>query len=312
MTCLLPLLLVPQFSQIATKNPFLRGADPDAVVVKNTVWLYPTDGTHRAGAAFWAYSSKDLKTWTEYGPILRFDDVPWISADGAPWHGAWAPTLAQKGKRFFFYYAVGPQNPTPSRLGVAFADSPAGPFKDSGKPLFTGGDGFEAIDPMVFHDPKSGRDILYAGGSAGAKLRAWDLDGTMMGLKREVPVDTPPGFTEGAFMHLRKGIYYFSYSHGGWRDSSYSVRYATAKSPYGPWTYRGPILTSDATHKGPGHHAIVQRPGKDEWEIVYHRWEGQTGDGPYRGSREIAIDRLRYDKDGLILPIVMTDAAPHW
>jgi hypothetical protein len=38
----------------------------------------------------------------------------------------------------------------------------------SGKPLVTGGNGFEAIDPMVFVDPKTKTPYLYAGGSAGA------------------------------------------------------------------------------------------------------------------------------------------------
>ena len=43
-----------------------------------------------------------------------------------------------------------------------------------------------------------------------------------------------------------------------------------------------------------------------DWRIVYHRWENQTGDGPYRGSRQICIDRVDYDAAGLIRPIVMT------
>ena len=299
-------LLAPQ------QNPFLKGADPHAAVVGDTVWLYPTDATHRIGAAFWAFSSKDLKTWTEHGPILRFDDVPWIAADNAPWHGAWAPALAQKGEKFYLYYSVGPQNPKPSRLGVAVGPSPAGPFKDSGKALFTGGDGFEAIDPMVFHDPRSGADILYAGGSAGARLRAWVLKQDMVGFAREVPVVTPPEFTEGAFMHFRKGTYYLSYSHGGYRDSSYSAHYATGKGPFGPWNYRGKILQSDATHKGPGHHSIFQKPGKDEWYIAFHEWPNRTGDGPYEGSRELAIERLVYDKAGRIEPVKITDDIPAW
>lgn len=309
MTTLLTLLLAPQ---IAVHNPVLTGADPGVTVVGDTVWLYPTDGTHRQGAAFWAFSSKDLKTWKESGPILRFDDIPWIAEDKAPWHGAWAPAMAQKGEKFYLYYSVGPQNPTPSRLGVAVGDSPAGPFKDSGKALFTGGDGFEAIDPMVFTDPKSGASILYAGGSAGAKLRAWVLDDTMMGLKREVPVQTPKGFTEGVFMHYRKGTYYLSYSHGGWRDSSYSVHYATGNNPFGPWNYRGQILGSDAIRKGPGHHSIIQKPGTDEWVIAYHEWNKRQGDGPYRGQREIAFDRIQYEKNGFIRPVAMTDTPPAW
>ncbi len=313
MTSLLALALLAPFQSLpAGHNPVLKGADPDAAVFGDTVWLYPTDATHRIGAAFWAFSSKDLKTWTEHGPILKFDDIPWIAADKAPWHGAWAPCIVRKGAKYFFYYAVGPQNPTPSRIGVAVGSSPAGPFKDSGKPLITGGNGFEAIDPMVFHDPKSGQDILYAGGSAGATLRAYVLDETMVGIVREVLVQTPKEFTEGVFMHYRKGTYYLSYSHGFFRGSSYSSYYATGNNPFGPWNPRGPILQSDATHKGPGHHAIFQKPGTDEWYIAFHEWPGRTGDGPYEGQREVAIDRLEYDKAGRILPVRITDDVPKW
>lgn len=106
-------------------------------------------------------------------------------------------------------------------------------------------------------------------------------------------------------MHLREGVYYLSYSHGGWRDASYSVHYATGSSAVGPWTYRGPILESDQRNKGPGHHSFVhdQRSGRDL--IFYHRWEDQTGTGPFRGSRVLAVDTVEYDSEGLIRPIRM-------
>ena len=177
--------------------------------------------------------------------------------------------------------------------------------------LVRDGVGFEAIDPMVFVDPRSGKAYLYAGGSAGAKLRVWALNRDMVSVANEVPVAQPPRFTEGAFMHERAGTYYLSYSHGRWNGPDYSVHYATARSPVGPWTYRGAILSSDARHQGPGHHSFVRAPG-GEWLIVYHRWEQRAGPAPLQGERQVAIDRVRYAADGAIRPIVMTDggAAP--
>jgi len=206
---------------------------------------------------------------------------------------------------------VGPQNPTPSRIGVAVADRPAGPYRDSGRPLVTGGNGFEAIDPMVFTDRRSGRSYLYAGGSAGARLRVWRLKPDMMTIDREERVAQPPHFTEGAFMHERARVYYLSYSHGHWNGPDYSVHYATAASPLGPWRYRGAILTSDATHQGPGHHSFVKTPSGN-WLIVYHRWEQASASMPLQGERQIAIDRVKYARNGTIRPITMTDdmAAP--
>ncbi len=288
-------------------NPIMPGADPQALVVGKTVWIYPT-WSPRGTDQFYAFSSTDLKHWQRRGPVLDLANVPWIKDDGQPDHGAWAPGIIEHDGKYFFYYAVGPQNPTPSRIGVAVGNNPAGPFTDSGKPLLTGGNGFEAIDPMVFTDPKSGKSYLYAGGSAGATLRIFELNPDMISFAREIHVETPPNFTEGAFVHYRDKKYYLSYSHGSWRESSYSVYYATADSPTGPWTYRGAILTSDETHKGPGHHSFITNPFTGEWLIVYHRWDQKTGDGPYHGTRQICIDRVNYDADGLILPILMSDA----
>ena len=160
-------------------NPVMDGADPHACVSGREYWLYPTEPRSRE-PVFAAYRSSDLRSWKRAGTILELRKVPWVKEDGASWHGAWAPALAEKDGKFYFYYSVGPQNPTPSRIGVATADSPAGPFRDSGKPLLTGGDGFEAIDPMVFVDPADGKAWFYAGGSAGAKLRVFEMGDDMM------------------------------------------------------------------------------------------------------------------------------------
>jgi len=281
-------------------NPLMPGADPHALADGKTVWMYPTGGG--GGASFYAYSSQDLKKWQRHGPVLRLSDVRWAKSGGR----AWAPGVIERGGKWYFYYCIGPK---PSSIGVAVGDSPAGPFRDSGKPLLQdkGKHGFEAIDPMVFADPKSGKYYLYAGGSAGATLRVFELNPDMVSLAREIPVKTPRNFTEGVFMHYRDGLYYLSYSHGSYKNATYSVHYATSKSPTGPWDYRGAILTSDATHKGPGHHSFFINPADGALLIAYHRYDGVTGSGPYQAHRQLAIERVQYNPDGSIRPIVMTD-----
>jgi beta-xylosidase len=303
------ILVVPGLVHAQGSNPIMPGADPHAIVVGKTVWLYPTWDVRGGGEGhFYAFSSTDLQNWERHGPVLGFEDVAWIKEDGQPNHWAWAPGVIERNGKFYFYYSVGPQNPTPSRIGVAVAGQPSGPFLDSGHPLLTGGSGFEAIDAMVFADPNSGRCYLYAGGSAGATLRVFELDEDMVSFSREVKVQTPPHFTEGSFMHFHGGRYHLTYSHGSWQHSSYSVHYATATSPTGPWQYRGAILTSDATRKGAGHHSFIQHPLTGTWLVVYHRWDRVTGDGPYRGSRRICIDQVEYDSEGFLRPIAMTSA----
>ncbi len=288
-------------------NPLLRGSDPHAEWIEGRFWVYAT-GLRRGGGQFHAASSDDLRDWRYHGPLLDLGRVGWVREGGRKQLGAWAPCIAQANKKWFFYYSVGPQEPGhPSQIGVAVGDSPGGPFADSGRPLLTGGNGFEAIDPMAFHDPESGTWLLYAGGSAGAKLRVFELNRDMVSCAREIPVETPPEFTEGAFMHRHRGVYHLTYSHGRWRYADYSVHHAIAPRPTGPWTYRGPILTSNRRHKGPGHHSIVRRPDTGEWLVFYHRWNNAKGDGPYPGARQIAVDRLSHLPDGGIAPVKMTD-----
>lgn len=290
-------------------NPQFQGADPHAVYIGNELWVFPTGGPGGSWDAdrFGAFSSTDRKHWKSRGELIRRDSITWIGDDGAREHFLWAPGVATRGGKWYLYYSVGPQNPTPSRIGVAVASRPEGPYVDSGKPLLTGGNGFEAIDPMTFVDPKSGKAYMYAGGSAGSMLRVFELTPDMVGIAREVTVAQPPKFTEGAFMHERNGVYYLSYSHGRFNGPDYSVHYATARSPLGPWRYRGEILSSDQQHKGPGHHSFVRAPKTGAWSIVYHRWENPVGGAPYKGERQVAIDRIRYTKDGGIMPVRMTD-----
>ncbi len=280
----------------------LPGADPFALADSGRLYIYPTG----RGATLDVWTA-GVKGWHDDRTLLRLRDLAWVRSDHAPAHYLWAPDMIAANGRYYFYYAVGPQDPTPSRLGVAVCQGPEGPCADTGKPLLTGGNGFEAIDPMVFVDPKDGTRYLYAGGSAGARLRVFTLAPDMVTIEREVPVDQPPGFTEGVFVHERNGLYYLSYSHGHWNRSDYSVRYATAPTPTGPWTYRGVLLASEGRLKGPGHHSFVRDPATGDWLIVYHRWENKAGDGPYTGDRRTVIQKIEYLPDGEIAPVKMME-----
>ncbi|MBM3848313.1 MAG: glycosyl hydrolase 43 family protein [Verrucomicrobia bacterium] len=291
----------------STGNPVFEAADPDVLFHAGQFWVYPTGGGPDDRAAFYAFSSPDLKTWTRQGPILSFQSVQWIRDDGAPRRFAWAPGILHRDGRFYLYFSAGPNTPKPSRIGVAVAGNPQGPFVDIGRSLLVGSNGFEAIDAKAFEEPGSGRTLLYCGGSAGSKLRVFELGRDLTSIAREIPVQNPPRFTEGAFIHHRNRVFYLSYSHGNFRDASYSVHYCTSDSATGPWTYQGEILSTDAVHQGPGHHAIIQRPDTGEWLIFYHRWNGASRAGKLPARRSVCIETLQYDADGKILPVRMTE-----
>lgn len=295
-------LLTSSAMAAAINNPILPGyhADPYAQYFAGRYWIYPTAEVSgsQPGSKFRAFSSADLVTWVDEGQIFDLGpDVSWADTNG------WAPSVVFRNNQYYFYFSAGGvgggQN---SKIGVAVSSSPKGPFRDIGAPLVaskTTAPLVEAIDAHVFVD-SDGQAYMYYGGSWGSNLAIVRLNSNMTSLNGSPVIVTPSYYTEGPFMSKRNGIYYMSYSNGVWSNDTYNVRYATASSPMGPWTYRGQILSSDATHKGPGHHSFLQVPNTDTWYIVYHYWDAAYS------ARHVAIDSLRYNADGTIQRVVMT------
>ncbi|CAL9522207.1 hypothetical protein SUDANB58_03868 [Streptomyces sp. enrichment culture] len=287
---------------VPTRSPVLPGltADPDVRYMDGRYWIYPTtDGFPGwGGTRFTAYSSKDLVHWTDHGVILDLGpDVSWADRH------AWAPAIAERDGTYYFYFCADQQ------IGVAVADSPAGPFKDAlGRPLigkgrFSG----QMIDPAVFTDD-DGRSYLYWGNGRGYVV---PLDDDMVSFDASLVKDiTPAGFREGSFVVKRDGTYYFMWSEDDTRSENYHVAYATGPSPLGPWTERGTILSKRPGYGilGTGHHSVVNAPGTDDWYIVYHRFalNGPGRPGGDGTHRETTVDRLEFAADGAIEPVVPT------
>ena len=105
-------------------------------------------------------------------------------------------------------------------------------------------------------------------------------------------------------MFIRNGKYYFMWSEGGWTGPDYSVAYAIADSPFGPFQRTGKILKQDpAIATGAGHHSVIHVPRTDEYYAVYHRRPlGETD----ANARVTCIDRMEFAADGAIKPIQIT------
>ncbi|MFF7542118.1 family 43 glycosylhydrolase [Streptomyces canus] len=288
---------------VRTGSPVLPGlnADPDVHYLNGEYWIYPTtDGFNGwSGTRFKAYSSKDLVHWKDHGVILDLGaDVSWADTY------AWAPAIAEKNGKYYFYFCAEQQ------IGVAVADSPAGPFKDAlGKPLVAKGGSLQGqmIDPAVFTDD-DGTSYLYWGNGHGYVV---PLNDDMTSYDAAAVKDiTPDNFREGSFVIKRKGTYYFMWSEDDTRSENYHVAYATGPSPLGPWTKKGTILSKRPEYGivATGHHSVVNVPGTDDWYIVYHRF-ALNGPGKPGGDgmhRETTIDRLEFAADGTIKPVVPT------
>ena len=304
-----------QVSAEVAHNPALNGyyADPEILYSEKTgkYYLYPTsDGFQGwSGTYFKTFSSPDLVNWTDEGVILDLPrDVAWGRRN------AWAPTILENktGDSFkYYYYFTAAQ-----KIGVAVSDNPTGPFVDSGAPLVAskpeGIRGGQEIDPDVFRDPVSGNCFLYWGNGY---LAAVPLNPDLVSFnQKKVKILTPDRtFREGTEVFYRNGIYYFLWSDNDTRSPDYRVRYATAPSPMGPLTIpeNNLILSKnpDMGIYGTGHNCVLQIPGRDEWYVVYHRFTRPKGIemGESAGyNREVCIDKLTFNADGSIQPVIPT------
>jgi hypothetical protein len=288
----------------STKGPVIPGlfADPHIAYFNGRYYLYPTtDGYASWSSPYYkAFSSPDLVNWTDHGVILDHGpDVSWAD------NSAWAPAVVAKNGRYYLYFSGGAASGnTAKHLGVAVSDSPTGPFRDAlGTPLVRAGAyPGQAIDPMVFTDD-NGQSYLYWGNGAAHVV---PLNADMVSFDpAAVRTITTTGFREGSFVFKRNGTYYFMWSENDTRDENYQVAYATGSSPFGPWTKRGVVLQKrlELGIKGAGHHSVVQVPGTDTWHVAYHRFAVPGGNGT---NREVTVDRMTFNADGTIAPIVPT------
>lgn len=296
-------------------NPVLDGlyADPDILYSEKTgrFYIYPTsDGFNNwSGTYFKAFSANDLVNWKDEGVILDLNkDVSWAKRN------AWAPCIIERkvaGAFKYFYYFCAEQ-----KIGVAVSDNPTGPFTDIGKPLIDkrpeGVKGGQQIDPDVFGDPQTGKFYLYWGNGymAGA-----ELNDDMVSIKPEtVKLLTPDAtFREGTHVFYRKGNYYFLWSEDDTRSENYRVRYGTTDSPLGKLTVpaNNLVIAKDTTVGiyATGHNSTIQVPGKDEWYLVYHRFNYPKGIGMGRAAgynREVCIDKMEFNPDGSIRQVKPT------
>ena len=284
-------------------NPVFPGwyADPEGVVFGDTYWIYPTYSADYDEQTFMdAFSSKDLVHWQKHPRIVSNDEVKWVK------RAMWAPAAVHaNGKYYLFFAGNDIHEGETGGIGVAVADSPAGPFRDAlGKPLIDSiVNGAQPIDQFVFRDD-DGSYYMYYGGWGHCNMVRLSPD-----LLRIVPFDdgtlykevTPANYTEGPFMLRHRGKYYFMWSEGGWTGPDYCVAYAIADSPFGPFERIGKILEQDpAIARGAGHHSVIQVAGRDEWYIVYHR---RPLDETAASSRETCIDRMYFDAEGHIVPV---------
>lgn len=287
-------------------NPVFEGwyADPEGIIYGDTYWIYPTwSDLYEKQTFFDCFSSKDLVNWTKHNSILDTTAVKWAKI------AMWAPSVISKNNKYYLFFGANDVHPGEiGGIGVAISDRPEGPYKDLiGKPLINENvNGAQPIDQFVFKDDDN-TYYMYYGGWGHCNMVKLNDDFTAL-----VPFDdgelykevTPQNYTEGPFMFKKNGKYYFMWSEGGWGGPDYSVAYAIADSPFGPFNRIGKILEEDATvATSAGHHSVMHVPNSEDYYIVYHR--RPLGDNA-RDHRVTCIDKMTFDEDGFINPVKIT------
>jgi beta-xylosidase len=331
---LIPLMFAFFGTAAQAGNPIVPGwyADPEIRIFDGKYWIYPTYSSHagtpdvsarlsagqtwqREQPGIWSpflaqtffnvFSSDDLVHWKKHSHALDVKDVPWAA------YAVWAPSAVEHNGKYYLFFGANDikTNNQLGGIGVAVAERPEGPFRDAlGRPLIGQiHNGAQPIDQMVFRDD-DGQYYMYYGGWKHCNVVKLSDD-----LLSVVPfpdgetykeITPDPAYVEGSFMVKRNGVYYLMWSEGEWTGPDYSVAYAMSSSPFGPFKRAGKILEQDERiARGAGHHSVVNIPGTDDWYIAYHRRPLDTNDG---NQRELAIERMYFNADGTIKPVVMT------
>jgi hypothetical protein len=305
-------------------------ADPSAHVFNGKIYIYPShdidagipendNGDHFDMRDYHVFSMDSIDgEVSDHGVALDIKNIPWAGRQ------LWAPDAAYKNGKYYLYFPLKDKTDI-FRVGVAISDKPEGPFIPQSDPI----KGSYSIDPAVF-DNGDGNFYMYFGGLWGGQLQRYrnnkaiecghepkedepalcakvvKLSDDMLNFAEEPrdviildengePLkagDHDRRFFEASWMHKYNGKYYFSYSTG----DTHLLCYAIGDNPYGPFTYKGVILTPVVGWTT--HHSIVEFQRK--WYLFHH---DSVPSGGKTWLRSMKVTELEYNPDGTIKTI---------
>ncbi|MCE1197459.1 MAG: glycoside hydrolase family 43 protein [Marinilabiliales bacterium] len=309
-------------------------ADPAVHVFDGKLYIYPSHdiesgipendlGDHFDMRDYHVFSMESIDgAVTDHGVSLDIKEIPWAGRQ------LWDSDAAYRDGMYYLYFPVKDKTDI-FRIGVALSDRPEGPFVPQQAPI----KGSYSIDPCVFRE-EDGTHFIYFGGLWGGQLQRY-RENKAIECGHEPEVDEPAltarvarltddmlefaeaprsvvildengtplkagdherRFFEASWMHQYNGVYYFSYSTG----NTHLLCYATGDNPYGPFTYRGVILTPVVGWTT--HHSIVEFKGK--WYLFHH---DSVPSGGRTWLRSLKVAELHYLPDGTIQTLSGTD-----
>ena len=304
-------------------------ADPSVHVYDGKIWIFPSHDFYSGiPEDDWGihFDMKDYHVLsidgdpmtgkvTDHGKILDLKDVPWAK------NQLWDCDVCEKDGKYYLYFPAKDKTGI-FRFGVAVADKPEGPYTPQPDPIR----GSYSIDACTFKDD-DGSVYMYFGGLWGGQLQRYNLeneavndirfpepeeaayparivklsDDMLQFAEDPKPVmvldengeplkeNNPHRFFEASWTFKKDGKYYFTYSTGNY----HLLCYAVSDNPYGPFTYKGEILTPVLGWTT--HHSIIEFGGK--WYLFHHDCGPSKGYTPLRSLR---VCELTFNEDGTI------------
>ena len=285
------------------ENPIVQTSftpDPAPVVFDDELWVFT--GRDRQGnndfyymTGWQAFSTKDMKNWTDHGCILEDTGFKWCTANNA-----WASQCIERNGKYYFYFTTTTNG---RAIGVGVADSPEGPYKDVlGKPL--AGPNWDYIDPTVIIDDDGQAWLMFGNPKCYyVKLKEdmVTLDGPIQSFNLSLKAGTK--YTEGPWIYKRNNLYYLVFASMVDGFGGESISYCTGPSVTGPWTHQGTIHGGSncfTTHGG-----IIDY--KDHSYSFYHM-SGIPGGSSF--NRSAACEEFTYNPDGTIPMLKSTKTGP--
>ena len=279
------------------ENPFVQTnytADPAPVVFGDRLYVYTTHDEDVTVNNFYTmndwrlYSTTDMVNWTDHGSPASFRTFSWGR------DSAWAAQAIERNGTYYLYVPL--NNNSGSRIGVAVADNPVGPFRDPlGRHLAQGAT--SNIDPTVFIDD-DGQAYMYWGNGTLQYVR---LNADMTSYSGSIQTAALTGFVEGPWLYKRGSTYYMVYAASG--GGSEKISYATSNRPTGPWTYKGDIMDAGRTYTN--HPGVVEYKGRN-----YFFYHDSSLPGGNNYKRSVRVQEFSYGNDGSIPKLPYSGEGP--
>lgn len=283
--------------------------DPSSIVkCKDDYWVFYT------GRGVPSYHSRDLVKW-ERGPAVFKTAPEWI-AKVVPENRRmeyWAPDVMKLGDRYLLYYSVSSFGKMTSAIGLATnptLDPQAREYHwtDQGCVVRTQeGDGYNAIDPSVFHDQDGSLWLTFGSYWSGIKLvqldpqtgKRMEPDSKLFSLAYNQSI-------EASYLCRHDNYYYLFVNWGSCcrgPKSTYNIRIGRSQSVTGPYLDKAGVdmlhsggslflATTNGPLIGPGHAATLHAQGKNWFTSDFE------GDLRMDGKATLAIMPLHWNGNG--------------